>query len=185
MNFIEIFLIAFSLSMDAFAVSICQGLSMKNISNKDTITTGIYFGLFQMIMPALGYFLGFYFSSMLDKIDHWIAFILLASIAISMIHESFEDKSNKEMNYGFKNMIILAIATSIDALAIGVTFAFLKVNLLLAVLTIGIVCFLISISGVKIGNRFGSRFGNKTGLFGGIILFFIGVKILLEHLGLF
>ena len=187
MGFFSIFLTGFALSMDAFAVSITKGITLKKINLSIAIKIAFFFGLFQAIMPLIGWLFGMNFELYIRSIDHWIAVILLSFLGIKMILDAISDdtKNDTTTYLNNKELIVLSIATSIDALAIGVTFAFLKVNLLLAVLTIGIVCFLISISGVKIGNRFGSKFGNKTGFLGGIILFFIGVKILLDHLGLF
>lgn len=185
MKLFEIFCIGIGLAMDAFAVSICKGLSMKRIDWKKTIIIALYFGLFQAIMPVFGYFLGSTFSGIVQKVDHWIAFILLAIIGGNMIKESRDDeieKRNDKVN--FKTMIILAIATSIDALAVGVTFAFFKVNVLFSIIIIGIITFVLSFVGVIIGNKFGDKFQNKAELTGGIILIIIGLKILLEHLGI-
>jgi putative Mn2+ efflux pump MntP len=187
MGVIEILLLGVSLSMDAFAVSICKGLSMKKINWKKEIIIGLYFGIFQALMPVIGYFLGTTFQSFVTNIDHWIAFILLVLIGGNMIREAVsEDESeNCNDNVDFKTMIVLAIATSIDALAVGITFAFLNVNVPLAVTLIGITTFVISILGVKIGNRFGSKYENKAELAGGVVLILIGLKILLEHLEIF
>lgn len=186
MRILEIILIGIGLAMDAFAVSVCKGLSMKKLNWKKAIIIGLYFGGFQAIMPVLGYFLGSAFQSFVDSIDHWIAFILLAIIGGNMIRESFGGESeNCNDDIDFKTMVLLALATSIDALAVGVTFAFLKINLLLAVILIGIITFVISLLGVKIGNQFGSKYENKAELMGGIILILMGVKILLEHLEIF
>ena len=183
MGIFEILLIALGVAMDAFAVSVCKGLSMKKLNIKKTIIIGLYFGISQAIMPLLGYFLGSRFQNIVMDIDHWIAFILLGFIGISMIKEAFENENeNINDDVSFKIMSILAIATSIDALAIGITFAFFEINLNLAILIIGIVTFFISILGVKIGNKFGSKYENKAEIVGGIILILIGVKILLEHL---
>lgn len=183
MELIEIFCVGIGLAMDAFAVSVCKGLSMKKIKWKSAIIIAIYFGLFQALMPVLGYFLGSTFSILVQKVDHWIAFTLLAIIGGNMIKESRDDEVEKRNDkVDFKTMIVLAIATSIDALAIGVTFAFFEVNLILAVAIIGIVTFILSIVGVILGNKFGDKFQNKAELAGGIILIMIGLKILLEHL---
>jgi putative Mn2+ efflux pump MntP len=173
--------------MDAFAVSICKGLSMKKINWKKAIIIGLYFGIFQALMPVIGYFLGTTFQSLVTDIDHWIAFILLALIGGNMIREALlEDESqNCNDNVDFKTMIVLAIATSIDALAVGITFAFLDINVPMAVSLIGITTFIISLIGVKIGNRFGSKYENKAQIAGGVVLILIGLKILLEHLGIF
>lgn len=184
MELFEIVAIGFGLAMDAFAVSVCKGLSMKKIDWKKGIIIALYFGAFQALMPVLGYFLGNTFSSLVQKIDHWIAFILLAVIGGNMIKESADDeKENRNDNVDVKTMALLAIATSIDALAIGITFAFFEVNILLAIGIIGIITFTLSIIGVIIGNKFGDKFQNKAELAGGIILIIIGFKILLEHLG--
>ena len=186
MGIIEILLLGVSLSMDAFAVSICKGLSMKKIDWKKAIIIGLYFGIFQALMPVIGYFLGSAFESLVTNIDHWIAFVLLVLIGGNMIREALgeEESNNCNDNVDFKTMIVLAIATSIDALAIGITFAFLNVNVPLAVTIIGITTFIISLIGVKLGNRFGSKYESKAEIAGGIVLILIGVKILLEHLGI-
>lgn len=182
---IEIFLISLGLAMDSFAVSICKGLSMKKMNYKKAIIIAIYFGLFQALMPVIGYFLGDTFDHEVTSIDHWIIFILLSLIGANMIKEAFskeEEKSNDKND--FRTMIVLAIATSIDALAIGITFAFLKVNLLLSVSLIGLTAFILSFIGVKIGNVFGDKYEKKATLAGGLILILIGIKILLNHLGI-
>lgn len=182
----EIIFIAIGLAMDAFAVSVCKGLSMKKIKWKNTLIIALYFGLFQAVMPILGYLLGSSLSEFVQKIDHWIAFILLAIIGVNMIKESTDDELEKRNDrIDFKTMIVLAIATSIDALAVGITFAFFNVNLLFAVIIIGIITFILSIFGVLIGNKFGDKLQNKAELAGGIILIVIGLKILLEHLQVF
>ena len=183
MGILELLLIAIGLAMDAFAVSICKGLAMKKMNWKKAIIVGLYFGIFQALMPVIGYFLGTTFESLVTKVDHWIAFILLAFIGGKMLKEAFDNNSegyNDSVN--FKTMVVLAIATSIDALAIGITFAFFDVNIVLAVSIIGIITFIISVLGVKIGNRFGDKYQNKAQLMGGIILVLLGFKILLEHL---
>ena len=185
MNLYEIILISIGLAMDAFAVSICKGLSMKKINWKSTIIIAIYFGLFQAIMPVFGYLLGSSFSVIVQKLDHWIAFILLAIIGGNMIKESKDDETEKRNDkVDFKTMIILAIATSIDALAVGVTFAFFEVNIILSISIIGLITFILSFVGVIIGNKFGDKFQNKAEFIGGMILIIIGLKILLEHLGI-
>ena len=186
MGALEILLIGIGLAMDAFAVSICKGLSMKSMNWKKAIIVGLYFGIFQALMPVLGYFLGATFESLVTKIDHWIAFALLTFIGINMLREAF---GNEQENYNdsvdFKTMVILAIATSVDALAVGITFAFLKVNMLLAAIIIGIVTFVICVIGVKIGNKFGNKYERKAEIVGGLILILMGIKTLLEHLGIF
>jgi len=184
MKLLEIILVGVGLAMDAFAVSVCKGLSMKKIKWKSVLIIAVYFGLFQAIMPVFGYFLGSAFSTLVQKVDHWIAFVLLSIIGGNMIKESRDDEVEKRNDrVDFKTMIVLAIATSIDALAVGVTFAFFEVNLILAITIIGIVTFILSVIGVFIGNKFGDKFQNKAELVGGIILIVIGLKILLEHLG--
>ena len=199
MSLIELFILAVGLSMDAFAVAICKGLSLRKVSLKECTKVGLYFGGFQAGMPLIGYILGVQFKDYITSIDHWIAFILLSFIGINMIREAMdkdEDESivnlaeaavgEEEVNeLGFKNMVMLAIATSIDALAVGVTFAFLQVDIVPAVLFIGIVTFALSAIGVKIGNVFGTKYKSKAEATGGIILILIGLKILFEHLGIF
>ena len=185
MELFEIIAIGFGLAMDAFAVSICKGLSMKKIDFKKAIIIAIYFGAFQALMPVLGFLLGSTFSSFVQSVDHWIAFILLAIIGGNMIKDSTDDETEKRNdNVDVKTMIILAIATSIDALAVGITFAFFKVDLIFSISIIGIITFVLSIIGVVIGNKFGDKFQNRAELAGGIVLIIIGLKILLEHLGI-
>ena len=185
MSVIEIFMISIGLAMDAFAVSICKGLSMKKIEWKKVFIIALYFGGFQAGMPLLGYFLGYSFTSLVENVDHWIAFALLAFIGINMIKESTDDELEKRNDrVDFKTMIILAIATSIDALIVGVTFAFFQANLVLSVAMIGIITFILSTIGVIIGNKFGDRFQNKAEFVGGVILILMGLKILLTHLGI-
>lgn len=185
MNVNEIIFIALGLAMDAFAVSICKGISIKKDKLKASIIIGAYFGVFQALMPLLGYFLGIGFEGLIKFIDHWIAFILLGIIGINMIKESKSNKNNIDDNKSFKVMIILAIATSIDALTVGITFAFLNVNILLASFLIGIITFILSAIGVQIGNNLESKFGNKAEFVGGLVLIIIGTKILLRHLNIF
>lgn len=183
MEIYEILLIGIGLAMDAFAVSICKGLSMKKMNWKNAIIIALYFGVFQALMPLIGYFLGMTFESIVTTFDHWVAFALLTLIGGGMIKESFDDEDDKKNDkVDFKTMVVLAIATSIDALAIGITFAFFDVNIVLAVSIIGIITVIISVLGVKIGNRFGDKYQNKAQLMGGIILVLLGFKILLEHL---
>ena len=185
MNLVSLFLIAVGLSMDAFAVSICKGLAMKKITIKKALIVGLWFGGFQALMPAIGYLLGTQFEKYITNIDHWIAFVLLFIIGGNMIKEALS-KEEEEANdsLAFKEMLLLALATSIDALAVGVTFAFLKVQIIPAVSFIGVITFTLSAIGVKIGNIFGSRYKSKAELAGGIILILMGCKILLEHLGI-
>lgn len=181
----EIILLSIGLAMDAFAVAICKGISMKKMNWKKALIIALYFGIFQAIMPLAGYILGHTFDTLVTNIDHWIAFILLSIIGIDMIKDGF-DKNDESYNddIGFKTMIILAIATSIDALAVGITFAFFDVNIVFAVSLIGIITFILSIIGTKIGNKFGNKYENKAKFIGGIILILLGLKILLEHLGI-
>ena len=184
MGLIELFLIAVGLSMDAFAVSVCKGLAMPKCTFKKAAIVGLWFGGFQALMPAIGYILGAQFQETIASIDHWIAFILLALIGGNMIHEALDnDEEEADASLDVKTMFLLAVATSIDALAIGITFAFLKVNIIPAVCFIGSVTFIISFAGVKIGNVFGARYKNKAEIVGGVILILLGLKILLEHLG--
>ena len=183
MGILEIFLISIGLAMDAFAVSVCKGLSMKKMNWKKAIIVGIYFGLFQGLMPIIGYILGETFEDVITKIDHWVAFALLSLIGLNMIKEALsKEKESFNDNVDFKTMVILAIATSIDALAIGITFAFLKANLLLAITMIGVITFILSVIGVKIGNKFGDKYEKKAEFTGGLILILMGLKILIEHL---
>ena len=170
--------------MDAFAVSVCKGLAMPKCTFKKAAIVGLWFGGFQALMPAIGYILGAQFQEAIASIDHWIAFVLLALIGGNMIHEALDnDEEEADASLDVKPMFLLAVATSIDALAIGITFAFLKVNIIPAVCFIGIVTFIISFAGVKIGNVFGARYKNKAEIVGGVILILLGLKILLEHLG--
>ncbi len=183
MSIIELFILALGLSMDAFAVSICKGLSVPKLQAKHCLTCGIYFGGFQALMPLLGWLLGIRFQSLITNIDHWIAFVLLAVIGANMIKESFsKEEECPDASFGFKTMLTLAVATSIDALAVGVTFAFLDVAIVPAVLLIGATTFVCSAVGVKIGNVFGNRFESKAEFLGGLVLIAIGLKILIEHL---
>lgn len=187
MGFFELFLIAVGLSMDAFAVAICKGLSVRKLKLSHMLITGAYFGVFQAIMPLIGYYLGQTFESYITSFDHWIAFVLLSLIGANMIRESFS-KEEEEQNdsFSFKTMLPLAVATSIDALAVGVTFGLMQgVNIFSAVGLIGCTTLVLSFVGVKIGNVFGSKYKSKAELVGGIILILMGTKILLEHLGVF
>ncbi len=184
MNFLELFIIAVGLSMDAFAVAICTGLSMKKPTIKKALTVGGYFGLFQGVMPLIGYLVGASFADKITAFDHWIAFILLGIIGGKMIKESFDKECpvTDGDNLGIKKMVPLAVATSIDALAVGVSFAFLEVEIVPAILFIGVVTFLLSAVGTRIGNLFGAKFKSKAELAGGIILVVMGAKILAEHM---
>lgn len=177
----ELFVIAVGLSMDAFSVAVCKGLSVCQIKKKQVLTVGLYFGFFQGLMPLIGYLLGTGFRDAIQNIDHWIAFILLSIIGINMIRESRGEAEDLDASFDFKAMLPLAVATSIDALAVGVTFAFLKVQILPAVSFIGIVTFVLSCVGVLIGNRFGCKYKARAELAGGIVLIVMGLKILAEH----
>lgn len=183
MSLLELFIIAVGLSMDAFAVSVCKGLSMPRMRWKHAGIIGLYFGGFQALMPLIGYLLGYHFRHAITSIDHWIAFILLFIIGFNMVRDSRSDEEEGcDACVDFKSMIMLAIATSIDALAIGVTFAFLQVNIIPAVSFIGGTTFVFSVIGVKIGNIFGIRFKAGAEMMGGMILILMGFKILIEHL---
>lgn len=187
MNLFELFLIAVGLSMDAFAVSVCKGLSMRKISLQKALVVGLYFGIFQAGMPLIGYFLGKQFSSLITSYDHWITFILLAAIGLNMIRESRSDSDEEDKtdaSLAPASMLPLAVATSIDALAVGISFAFLKVPIGPAVSFIGVITLVLSMIGVKIGNVFGVRYKSRAELAGGLVLVILGLKILLEHLEL-
>lgn len=185
MSTLELFIIAVGLSMDAFAVAICKGLSVKELKPKHMIIVGLYFGAFQGLMPLAGYFLGRQFESYITSFDHWIAFVLLTLIGANMIREAVKGEAEEcGDSFGLKAMLPMAIATSIDALAVGVTFGFIPdVNIVPAVLFIAVITFTLSAVGVKIGNVFGAKYKSKSELAGGIILILMGIKILLEHLG--
>ncbi|MBR2957829.1 MAG: manganese efflux pump [Clostridia bacterium] len=185
MNFGELFVIALGVSMDAFAIAICKGLSVEKLKPKHMIITGLWFGGSQAVMPLLGYYLGQSFHSFIESIDHWISFVLLLIIGINMIKESREKTKNLDSSFSAKVMLPLAIADSIDALAVGVTLAFQQVNIFISVLLIGITTFLFSAFGVFLGNKFGSKFKSKAEISGGIILIFMGCTILLKDLGVF
>lgn len=185
MGLLELFILAVGLSMDAFAVSVCKGLAMPKISIRKTVIVGLWFGGFQAMMPALGYLLGYQFRDKITAIDHWIAFILLVVIGANMIKEACSGDCEEESDsLDVKTMFLLAVATSIDALAVGITFAFLNVHLLAAVSFIGVTTFTLSAIGVKIGNVFGTKYKSKAEFAGGVILILLGLKILLEHLGI-
>ena len=184
MGLIELFILALGLSMDAFAVSICKGLSVQKLEPKHCLICGVYFGGFQALMPLIGWALGIRFQSLITNVDHWIAFILLAVIGANMIKESFGGEEEcPDASFGFKTMLTLAVATSIDALAVGVTFAFLDTAILPAIGIIGTTTFFISVAGVAVGCWFGARYKKRAEITGGVILVLLGVKILLEHLG--
>lgn len=185
MSLFTLFVTAVGLSMDAFAVSVCKGLAMKKLSVKKAFVIGLWFGGFQALMPTLGYLLGTRFEKYVTAIDHWIAFFLLVLIGANMIKEALskeEDSANDSVD--IKTMFLLAVATSIDALAVGVTYAFLQVQIVPAVTFIGVITFCLSVAGVKIGNVFGLKYKSKAEITGGVILIVMGTKILSEHLGL-
>lgn len=185
MGLIELFLIAVGLSMDAFAVSVCKGLSTGELKFKHYLIIGAWFGGFQALMPTVGYLLGSTFEAYITRFDHWIAFFLLVLIGANMVKEGLSKESEKSNDsFTFKTMLLLAVATSIDALAVGITFALLPdVNIAAAVSFIGVTTFIISAVGLKVGNVFGIKYKSKAEITGGVILILIGVKILLEHLG--
>ena len=183
MSLIELLLVAIGLSMDAFAVSICKGLSVKEVKLKHAAAVDLYFGGFQMLMPVIGYYLGVNFQHLIERFDHWVAFGLLVLIGISMIRETLGKPEELNDDFSFRTMLLLALATSIDALAVGVTFACLQVRILPASFLIGATTCLLSALGIKIGNVFGMKYKAKAELLGGAILILMGIKILLEHLG--
>lgn len=186
MDLISIIILAVGLSMDAFAVSICKGLALKKIRVKEMAIVGLWFGGFQALMPTIGYFLGTTFAKYINKFSHWIAFALLLLIGGNMIREAFSKEEEEQTNsLGFKTMLLMAIATSIDALAVGVTFALDKTNVPVAVSIIGVTTFLLSAVAVKLGSLFGAKYKNKAEFVGGLILILLGVKILLSGLGVF
>lgn len=177
--------IAVGLSMDAFAVAICKGLSVQKIKPAHMLITGLWFGGFQALMPLIGYFLGVRFETLITEIDHWIAFVLLSLIGGNMIREAIKGEEEKMCDsFGIKAMFPMAVATSIDALAVGVTFAFLGVKIVPAVSFIGVITFVLSAIGVVVGNVFGAKFKSKAEFAGGVVLILMGLKILLEHLGI-
>ena len=188
--FIELFLLGIGLAMDAFAVSVCKGLGMRKLNKKQALIIGLYFGGFQALMPLIGWLLGSQFQKYITSIDHWIAFILLSFIGGKMMIEAIREWNEEETvdvmdaPLDHKNMLVLAVATSIDALAVGITFAFLDTPIIEAITIIGITTMVISIIGVVVGNFFGSRYKSKAEFIGGLILILLGLKILLEHLGI-
>ena len=186
MSLVELFLAAVGLSMDAFAVSVCKGLSLGKIKWKHMCIAGLWFGGFQALMPAIGYFFGNFFADVVNKCSHWIAFILLAITGGNMIKEALsKDEEEMDASMTVKSMFILAVATSIDALAMGVTYACMQVQIIWAVLFIGVVTFTLSAMGVKVGSVFGTKYKSMAEFFGGLVLLIIGIKILLEGLGIF
>jgi putative Mn2+ efflux pump MntP len=186
MGLLEIFLIAIGLAMDAFAVSITLGLSTERPKPAEIIIPGVYFGFFQSLMPMIGYFAGIYFVNKIENLDHWIAFVLLGFIGGKMIKDSFSkeggEKKTDKNSLEVARMLVLAVATSIDALAVGITFAFFKVNIYRAILITGLTTFLIAMCGVIIGSIFGTKFKSKAEFIGGTVLVIIGIKIVVEHI---
>ena len=180
----ELFVVALGVSMDAFAIAICKGLSVKKLETKHMVSAGLWFGGAQALMPLIGYLLGSSFADAIARFDHWLSFALLALIGINMIREAREKNEHLDADFSAKAMFPLAIADSIDALAVGVTFAFLDVSIIPAVLLIGAATFIFSAVGVKIGNRFGAKYKSGAELTGGVILIVMGVLILLEHTGI-
>ena len=185
MDFLSLFILGVGLSMDAFAVAVCKGLALKKIAFRHALTVGLWFGIFQALMPLLGYLLAAQFTDAIAAYDHWIAFILLALIGGNMIREAVFEKEEAETDgaLSFRSMLPLAVATSIDALAVGVTFAFLDVRIVPSVTLIGVTTLILSMLGVKAGSLFGAKYEKKAEILGGVILILLGVKTLLEHLG--
>ena len=189
MGFLELMLLAVGVSMDAFAVSVCKGLCMKKADLRAQAICGVWFGGFQAMMPLIGFFLGTLFAEAIEAVDHWVAFLLLGFIGVNMLKEAFEEKEEScdanEADLSAKTMFVMAVATSIDALAVGISLAMAgDVNIFLAVLLIGLTTGILSGVGVKVGNMFGSRYEKKAQFCGGAILILLGLKILLEHLGI-
>ena len=182
METLSLIFMAVGLAMDAFAVSVCKGMTQSRMNWGNALKAGLFFGVFQALMPLLGYWAGVRFHHLIASFDHWIAFLLLGFIGGRMVVESFKEKEQQDCSFGLRSMFILAVATSIDALAAGITLGFLETNIVTAVVLIGAVTFVMSFLGVKLGHLFGSRLSSKAELTGGIILILIGVKILLEHL---
>lgn len=184
MSLWELFIIAVGLSMDAFAISICKGLSVQKVSLRHAVCAGLWFGGFQALMPLLGWLLGVQFQAAIERFDHWIAFILLAILGVNMIREANGEEECCDCSFAWKIMLPMAVATSIDALAVGVTFAFLQVDIIPAVVFIGVTTFLLSALGVRLGSVFGKKYQTAAQILGGVILILMGLKILLEHLGI-
>lgn len=185
MDVFNLFLISIGVSMDAFAVAICKGLSMNDTNIKKPIIIGLYFGFFQALMPLIGYGLGIQFQKEIAFIDHWIALILLGYIGIDMIISSLKNSKNTcDSSINFKNMFVLAIATSVDALAVGITLTFIQIDIIKGVTLIGIITFILSFIGVKIGSLFGVKLKSKAEFIGGAILTYMGIRIFLEHMGI-
>ena len=185
MGLFELLLISVGLAMDAFAVSVGKGMTLKSVRPRHALTAGVWFGVFQGLMPLIGYFVGRSFAEYVVSVDHWIAFGLLVIIGINMIREAVSGEEDEvDGNFGVRTMLIMAIATSIDALAVGISMAFLDVNIWTSAAVIGIVTLIISAAGVYLGSAFGSRLGSKAGIVGGVILIAIGIKIVVEHVWL-
>lgn len=185
MSLWELFVIAVGLSMDAFAVSVCKGLAVQKVTLRHAACAGLWFGGFQALMPLLGWLLGSRFQAAIERYDHWIAFVLLVFLGVNMLREARNEEECVDCSFAWRIMLPMALATSIDALAVGVTFAFLQVNILPAILFIGVTTFLLSALGVRLGSVFGQRYQTAAQILGGVILILMGVKILLEHLGVF
>lgn len=189
MGFVELFLIAVSLSMDAFAVSVCKGLCMKRLDVRQAVVIALFFGGFQALMPLAGWALGTQFEALITPVDHWIAFVLLGIIGSKMLWDAFHEDDPEDLacptdgKLDLRELVMMAIATSIDALAVGITFAFLRVDIAVSVGLIGVTTFVLSIVGVAVGHRFGAKYEKPATIVGGIVLILIGLKILLEHLG--
>lgn len=184
MGLAELFVLAVVLSMDAFAVSVCKGLALKNIKLKNALWVGLWFGAFQVIMPLIGFFLGVSFKGIVEAFAPWIAFALLALIGVNMVREALGEEEKADAGLGVKEMFLLAVATSIDALAVGVSFAMMgNVNIAYAVTFIGCVTFVLSALGVKVGSVFGTRYNKRAQITGGVVLVLLGLKIILEHFG--
>lgn len=188
MGFIELLLVGAGLSMDAFAVAVCKGLNMRKINYTHSLVIALFFGGFQALMPFIGWAAANFFRDKMTSVDHWVAFALLVFIGGKMVYEALYEKDDKNQHENekidFKELFMMAIATSIDALAVGITFAFLNVNIAAAVTVIGLTTFILSFAGVVIGNRFGSVYKRKAEIAGGVVLIFLGIKILLEHLNI-
>ena len=190
MGFVELFLIAVSLSTDAFAVSVCKGLCMKRLDVRQAVVIALFFGGFQALMPLAGWALGTQFEALITPVDHWIAFVLLGIIGSKMLWDAFHEDDPEDLacptdgKLDLRELVMMAIATSIDALAVGITFAFLRVDIAVSVGLIGVTTFVLSIVGVAVGHRFGAKYEKPATIVGGIVLILIGLKILLEHLGL-
>lgn len=182
MKIYEIIVLGIGLSMDAFAVAVCKGLSSEKFTVKNALIVGAWFGIFQALMPLIGYFLGALVTDYIQSFDHWIAFVLLGFIGGKMIYEAVRGEEKKDASVAFWTMLPLAIGTSIDAMAAGITLAISGAKIYLAIAVIGVITFILSVIGVKIGNIFGSKFQKKAEIFGGIVLIALGLKILIEHL---